>query len=439
MTKEYGSRHIVAKAMTGVLAAVVVSIGSIEVYSAVNSLNNPASTKSAAVQSESEKPHKSNLLAETVANILEPEEQSAPALLTTEEAVAKVLPSVVGIESEFGTQEKQEETQKSERGKKKSGGFGGFGDYDFGYDFGDFDFGDIFSGAQGDAMTGTGTGVVLTEDGYIVTNAHVIYDSEYGFELAKHISVVMSSSVKQDATVVGYDTDCDIAVLKIEAHGLTPAQFGDSDSLKLGQSVVAIGNPLGFDLMNTVTAGIVSGLNRQITVGDKDMILLQTDAAINSGNSGGPLLNLYGEVIGINSSKMSASYLDQASIEGIGFAISSNDAGKIVNDLMSCGYVTGKPSLGITCVTVTEEVSELYGMQLGIYVSTVNDGSAAERAGICEGDIITAVDGDTVTTVEELNAKKNQHKAGDTITLTVYRNGSSVDCTATLDEISLSE
>lgn len=408
-------KHMAAKAAAVILAGGLISAGSIQVYKTMNSPQT--------VVTQSEKSLTDSLISpETVSHVKEMIDVSDTPLLTAEEAVAKVLPTVVGIESQFG------EMKSHENGKD---------DYQYPSFFG-FDFG-MFGGEENaDAMTGTGTGVILSEDGYIVTNAHVIYDSEYGLELAKKIKVLMANDDEHEATVVGYDTDCDIAVLKIEAEGLTPAEFGDSDNLQLGQSVIAIGNPLGFDLMNTVTAGIVSGLNRQIEISDKNMTLLQTDAAINSGNSGGPLINLYGQVIGINSSKMSASF-NETAIEGIGFAIPSNEVGTIVNELMSHGYVTGKPSLGISCVTVTEEVSSMYGMQLGIYVSEVTNGSAAETAGIQKGDIITAVNGETVETVEELNAAKNMHNAGDTITITLVRYGESMDVNVTLDEDSITE
>ncbi|MBP5379799.1 MAG: trypsin-like peptidase domain-containing protein, partial [Ruminococcus sp.] len=230
-----------------------------------------------------------------------------------------------------------------------------------------------------------------------------------------------------------YDTDCDLAVLKIQASGLVAAEFGDSDELKLGESVIAIGNPLGFELMDTVTSGIVSGLNRQININDKSMTLLQTDAAINSGNSGGPLINKYGQVIGINSSKMSASY-SETSIEGIGFAIPSNEAAKIVEDIMKYGYVTGKPQLGISCQNVTDTISRMYGLPMGVYITAVADNSAADKAGLQAGDIIIEVDGEVISTFDELTAKKNEHKAGESIDIVFTRNGEDKTVTVTLDE-----
>lgn len=381
------------------MAMVMVSGGSIAVYREI--AENPVSAVAETAETNSDK--KSSLSAETV-SFINTTENSGIAL-TTEEVVQKVLPSVVGIESEFTVT------------SMNNGYYYGFGNM-----------------PSTSTATGTGTGVVITEDGYIVTNAHVIYDSEYGAGLSENITVHMNDDNSYNAEVIGYDTDCDLAVLKIDATGLTKAEFGDSDSLMLGESVIAIGNPLGFDLMNTVTSGIVSGLNRNITINDKAMNLIQTDTAINSGNSGGPLINKYGQVVGINSSKMSASY-GEASIEGIGFAIPSNETSKIINDFITYGYVTGKPQLGISCQDVTENISRMYNMPVGVYITDVSENSASEKAGLQSGDIITAVDGVKVSTAEELNAQKNTHSAGDTIKLTYVRNGVEKTTEIILDEI----
>lgn len=383
------------------LAMGMVSGGSVLAYRGIAGENG--SSVSVSEERQDDTSEKSKLTAKPTGIINA--ETSGNAALSTEEAVEKTLPSVVGIESEFAVQ-------------NPSGGyFYGFGEND----------------SSSSVATGTGTGVIITEDGYIVTNAHVIYDSQYGAGLSENISVLVGDGETYDAEVIGYDTDCDLAVLKIKADDLVPAEFGDSDSLKLGESVTAIGNPLGFDLMNTVTSGIVSGLNRQITINNKEMTLLQTDAAINSGNSGGPLINKYGQVIGINSSKMSASY-SETSIEGIGFAIPSNEVSKIVDDLMEYGYVTGKPQLGINCQDVTETVSQMYRLPMGVYVISVNEGSAAEKAGLETGDVITAIDGEDVASYSELNSKKNLHKAGDEIELTYVRRGETKTVKITLDE-----
>jgi serine protease Do len=233
---------------------------------------------------------------------------------------------------------------------------------------------------------------------------------------------------------VGYDLETDLAVLKIDAKGLTPAEFGDSDALQVGELVVAIGNPLGFELFGTTTCGIVSALNREVTINEKDMTLIQTDAAINSGNSGGPLLNCYGQVIGINSAKMSSTY-GSATVEGLGFAIPISDAQDIINDLINYGYVAGRPQLGITGVNVTESDSERYSMPQGVYVYSVTEDSAAYEAGIRQGDIITSIAGQEITTMDELNEVKNEYNAGDTITIGLYRSGETLEVRLTLQEV----
>lgn len=380
------------KIVASLMAMVVVSASSIGIYRQVAEVNVENSAVTSTVEAD--------------AMGLIHTDNADTAELTTEQVVEKVLPSVVGIKSEF--------TMTS---NNNSG-------YFFGY-----------SMPTEKTSVGTGTGVVLTEDGYIVTNAHVIYDSQYGAGLADDISVVLEDDNTYDAEVVGYDTDCDLAVLKIDAKGLTPAEFGSSSSLKLGETVTAIGNPLGFELRNTVTRGIVSGLDRNITINEKSMNLIQTDTAINSGNSGGPLINKYGQVIGINSSKMSSSYSGEASIEGIGFAIPSDEVSTIVDDIMEYGYVTGKPQLGISCQDVTETVSQMYGMPIGVYIVEVTEGCAADKAGLKTGDIITEIDDVEVATSEELNAQKNKHSAGDEIEITYIRNGSEHKATVVLDEI----
>lgn len=429
-------KHTGRKIVASIMAMALVSGGSIAAYRAVDTrFNLSGSSVSVSEEKESSKENKDEaekneksenpLTAETI-SIIEPSE-SKNGVLTTEEVVEKCLPSVVGIESKFeisGSISNGYDFDDFGFGGFGFGGFGGFGGYDYGGD----------NNTTREA-TATGTGVVVAEKGYIVTNAHVIYDSEYGGGEAKEISVLLNDEKSYDAELIGYDTDCDLAVLKIDAKGLTAAEFGDSDELKLGESVVAIGNPLGFELMDTVTSGIVSGLNRNITINDKSMKLLQTDAAINSGNSGGPLINKYGQVIGINSSKMSSSYSsNSASIEGIGFAIPSNDVSRIVEDIMQYGYVTGKPQLGISCQDVTETIANMYNLPVGIYITAVTEGSAAEKAGLRYGDVITEVDGEKVSTTEELTAKKNEHEAGDTIKLTYVRSGKTEHVKVTLDE-----
>lgn len=275
---------------------------------------------------------------------------------------------------------------------------------------------------------GTGTGIVMTEDGYIITNAHVVYDSspEYQAGEAKAVSVLFSDKKEYDAKIIAYDIETDIAVLKIDETGFTPATFGDSDDLRVGELVIAVGNPLGFELFGSVTSGIVSALNREISINEKNMTLIQTDASINQGNSGGPLLNSCGQVIGINSAKISSNYGD-VTVEGLGFAIPINDARVIIDDLINNGYVTGRPQIGITAVDIDEMYSSYLGLPMGIYVRSVADGSAAELAGIRAGDVIIGVNDEAVTSMDELNNIKNQFKAGDTITLKINRNGEDLD------------
>jgi len=402
----FKKKHTITKITAFLMAMAIVSGGSIAAYRELSPASNDAS--SAAVKiAEVDSPKSSNALKAEKLSIIDQKEENSGEL-TTEEIVDKVLPSVVGIESKF--------TYTNDNG---------------GYYYG---FGFVEDTPSESTASATGTGVIITDNGYIVTNAHVIYDSEYGGGISKDISVLVDGDTSYDAEVIGYDTDCDIAVLKINADGLKAAEFGNSDELKLGEDVVAIGNPLGFDLMNTVTRGIVSGKDRQISINDQSMDLIQTDAAINSGNSGGPLINKYGQVIGINSSKMSSSYSGQASIEGIGFAIPSNTASKIIDDLIEYGYVTGKPQLGINCQDVSEAIASMYNLPIGVYVTSVSENSAADKAGLRIGDVITAVDDTDVKTSVELNSLKNKHSAGETVKLTVVREGREETLEVTLDE-----
>lgn len=418
-------KHTGMKVTAFLMSMALVSGGSVMAYRyfAGENFNRAAVTEEEEeTVLKSTKDTDSSIIAQNI-SIIEPVESDGK-VLTNEEIVQKALPSVVGIESSFTID------------NQVSNNFGDFSDFGFG--FGDFGFGNGYSfgsGSGSQEYKGTGTGVIVSENGYIVTNAHVIYDSEYGAGEANSVSVLLADNKTYDAEIIGYDTDFDLAVIKIDETGLTPAEFGDSDSLQLGESVIAIGNPLGFDLMNTVTGGMISGLNRTITINDKPMNLIQTDAAINSGNSGGPLINKYGQVIGINSSKMSSSYSSsEASIEGIGFAIPSNATASIVDDIMKYGYVTGKPQLGISCQDVSESVSEMYNMPVGVFVKTVNKGSAADKAGIKEGDIIVEADGQTVKTAAELTAQKNKFSAGDTMEIVLIRDGEEKTVSVTLDE-----
>ena len=414
-TSEQPKKHRGIKAAAFITAMALVSAGSIGVYRQFAGerlyTSDSISTEADETEPKSLKNSDSDGLEAQNVSIIKTTKADGSEL-STEDIVEKVLPSVVGIESSF--------TIENARNS--------FSDFGFGFDFGD-------SMPSSSNYSGSGTGVIISENGYIVTNAHVIYDSEYGAGIADSVSVLIGDDDTYEAEIIGYDVDCDLAVLKIDEKGLTPAEFGNSDELKLGESVIAIGNPLGFDLKNTVTGGMISGLDRDITINDKAMNLIQTDTAINSGNSGGPLINKYGQVIGINSSKMSSSYSTSgASIEGIGFAIPSNLTSSIIDDLMKYGYVTGKPQLGISCQDVTETISKMYDMPVGIYVYSVSEDSAADKAGIRKGDIIVAIDGKKVTTAAELTAEKNKHSAGEKVEIKFIRDEEEKTVKVTLDE-----
>lgn len=278
----------------------------------------------------------------------------------------------------------------------------------------------------------TGSGIILSEDGYIITNAHVIKE-------AQSISVVLppsygSGDESQDeltysAVNVGKDTQTDLAVLKIERDDLVKAEIGRSSEVQVGELAIVIGNPLGLDLANTATSGIISAKDRTITVEDITMKVFQTDASINGGNSGGALINAYGQVIGITSAKVAS-----AEVEGLGFAIPIDDALPIVNDLMSYGYVTGRPSLGITGADVKAAYSTYYGIPQGFLVKTVTAGSGAAAAGLKENDIIIAIDDTIINGIVQLNDVKNKHKPGDSVTLTVYRSNRKINIDVVLDE-----
>ena len=269
----------------------------------------------------------------------------------------------------------------------------------------------------------SGTGIIMSEDGYVITNHHVI-------ESAQAVSVLTADSQEYTASVVGSDETSDLAVLKIEAEGLQAAEFGDSSVLQVGDSVAAIGDPLGTALRGTMTDGIVSAINRDLTVNDRTMSLIQTNAALNNGNSGGPLINCYGQVIGINTMKLRSYYSTTA--EGLGFAIPMAVAKPILEELMENGYVAGRPAIGISYDTLPLAFRIYYNLPEGVYISAVYDGSDAQAKGVAAGDIITAVNGTRVTSIDELNRVKNQFTAGDSITLTLYNGGSYRDVEVTL-------
>ena len=260
-----------------------------------------------------------------------------------------------------------------------------------------------------------GSGFVLTKDGYIVTNYHVVKDGET-------VKVTMYNGDEYEAKYVGGDEDYDIAVIKVEAADLQPVTLGDSGSLNVGDHVLAIGNPLG-ELTFSMSGGMVSCVNRAINVDGTPFNMIQTDASINPGNSGGPLFNQYGEVVGIVSAKYSST--GNESVEGLGFAIPINDVFAMIQDIMTNGYVTNKPYLGVTAGTMTEQMAAQYRYDItsGVFIYSVEEDSAADQAGLKMGDVITKVDGTAITSMEDLTVAKKQYSAGDTCTLTVYREG----------------
>ena len=270
----------------------------------------------------------------------------------------------------------------------------------------------------------SGSGFILTGDGYVLTNYHVI-------ESSNSISVTLYDGKSYDAVLIGYDESSDIAVLKIDAEGLTPVVLGDSDNLNVGDSVVAIGNPLG-ELTFSLTSGAVSALNREITLSNSvTMNLIQTDCAINSGNSGGALFNLYGEVIGITNAKYSGSG-SGASIDNIGFAIPINHVRGIVESIIENGYVA-KPYIGVIVSDVSEETMG-YGLPAGAAVKAVSEDSPAEKAGLQVNDIITAVNGKEISGRTGLSEAVSAASVGDTLTLTVYRQGKTISVEVTVGE-----
>lgn len=272
------------------------------------------------------------------------------------------------------------------------------------------------------ASASTGTGIIMSSDGYIITNYHVV-------STAQQIVVLLTDGSEYNACKVGGDETSDLMVLKINASGLTPAEFGDSDSAEVGDSVVAIGDPLGIELRGTMTDGIICGIKRDVDVGDRTMTLMQTNAALNSGNSGGPLVNMEGQVIGINTIKISSGY---TTVEGLGFAIPITSAKPIVDELVSNGYISGRPAFGFEVEQLESRISLYYGLPGKLYIRSVDSHSDAYQQGIRSGDIITSIDGQSVISMEEFNRIKNQYSAGDQIPLTIYRNGEEYSVTVTL-------
>ena len=271
----------------------------------------------------------------------------------------------------------------------------------------------------------SGSGFIISEDGYIITNYHVI-------EGASSIKVTTYSGDSYDATVVGYDESNDIAVLKVNATGLSPAVIGDSDNMNVGDSVVAIGNPLG-ELTFSLTSGAVSALNREVTLSNGvTMDLIQTDCAINSGNSGGALFNMYGEVVGITNAKYSSSSNSEASIDNIGFAIPMNRVYDIVKSIIEKGYIA-KPYIGVSAADVSAE-TQAYGLPEGAAIKSVSEDGPAAKAGLQVNDIVTKVGDRKITCANDLVNAVSEASAGDVLKMTVYRSGSTVEIEVTVGE-----
>ena len=319
-------------------------------------------------------------------------------------AANKILPSIVGIEVNYSV---------------TTNSFFGFGS------------------PQTATAKATGSGIIISEDGYIVTNNHVVdttSTSSYSYyELSEATSIKIKLNSETygndatfDATVVGQDSQTDLAVLKIEKDGLTPAEFADSDQAVVGEFVMAVGSPLGLD--TTVTQGIISAVNRQVESDGVVYTCIQTDAAINSGNSGGALVNSDGQVIGINTLKLSGS-----GVEGIGFAIPINSTLDVINQLIDHKKVL-RPYIGITGINIDEELSKKENLEIGVYVKSVEDFSPAEKAGVKPGDVIIKADGKDVEDMDDLDEIKNSHQIGETMTLIVTRNGEERELTVTLEE-----
>ncbi len=272
-------------------------------------------------------------------------------------------------------------------------------------------FGSLYGDLNKEVEQGSGSGVILSSDGYIVTNNHVI-------ENATAISVILNNGKEYSAKLIGKDAATDLAVIKIDAQNLTYAQVGNSSSLRVGETAIAIGNPLGQEFAGTTTKGIISGLNRTVTIDDRTLNLIQTDAAINPGNSGGALVNEYGYLIGINTAKISSTTL-----EGLGFAIPIDEAKPIIQDLMTSGYVKGRPVIGIGGRAVTKEDARAYNLKVGVYVVSMTPNGPAYISGVKVGDIIVECEGEPIETVDDINVIKNKKSPGDILKLKVYRNG----------------
>lgn len=351
--------------------------------------------KNKLIETKSSNGSTSTITSSTVSNVVNTSDYSGTAI----NVANKVLPSIVGIKVEY-------------------------------------EVNSIFY-RQSSTATATGSGIIISDDGYILTNNHIVdtsssnsngYNSYYSVSESNKVTVTLyGDSTEYEATIVGTDSQTDLAVIKIDKTGLTPAELGDSDKVQVGEFAMAIGNPLGLD--TSVTCGVISATNREITDSDnKKYTLIQTDAAINSGNSGGALVNADGKVIGLNTLKISST-----GVEGMGFAIPINSTIDIYQQLIEYNKVK-RPYIGISGVDLDEKTASANKLVQGIYVKSIDEFSAAEKAGVKIGDVIVGADGKEIKTMDELNNIKNSHQIGDTLTLKVNRNGKELDLTVILQE-----
>ena len=274
--------------------------------------------------------------------------------------------------------------------------------------------------------TSSGTGVIMDAGGYIITNAHVVED-------ALEIEVLLTDGRELEARCVGFDMLSDLAVLRVSATGLIPAEFGDSDRLRVGDEVVAIGDPLGVELRGTMTNGIISGINRDIKSGNRTLTLMQTTAALNTGNSGGPLVNCYGQVVGINTMKI-GDYASESGVEGLGFAIPITAVQSVLEQLANQGYVAGRPDIGLTGTPISTFYQFYYRMPAGILITTVDPESDAAAQGLQRGDILMTLNGKQVTSLDILEEIIYASAVGDQLKATIYRDGREFAVTITVGE-----
>lgn len=289
-----------------------------------------------------------------------------------------------------------------------------------------------YFGIGNDPSESEGSGIIISKDGYIMTNYHVVQyaDPRLNESTNTVLEVFLPDKRQVKAKFIGGDKVSDLAVIKVDVTGLPVAELGTSSNLQVGEPVVAIGNPLGMQFADSVTTGVVSALNRQVDTGTGTaMNFIQTDAAINPGNSGGALVNAQGQVIGINSAKIA-----ETGVEGLGFAIPVDDAKPIVNQLMLYGYVKGRPLIGISGQEISDVMSQYYNLPVGVYVKNVAPGSGADKAGIRRGDIITSLAGKSVQTLSDLSSVMKSYKAGDTVNIVVSRNGRNINLKLTFSE-----